>query len=40
MSQLSDAVSIHPYFKVHAGKLDAVHALLARFVAKTQPEKN
>ena len=40
MSQLSDAVSIHPYFKVHAGKFDAVHALLARFVAKTQPEKN
>ena len=40
MSQFSDAVSIHPYFKVHAGKLEAAHALMARFVAKTQPEKN
>ena len=36
----SNVVSLHPYFKVHAGKLDAVRALLAAFVAKTQGEKN
>ena len=40
MSQTTDAVSIHPYFKVHAGKMDAVRALLPKFVAKTQTEKN
>jgi hypothetical protein len=33
-------VSLHPYFKVHAGKMDAVRALLPAFVAKTQTEKN
>ena len=32
------AVSIHPYFKVHPGKLDAAKALLPRFVATTQRE--
>jgi quinol monooxygenase YgiN len=31
-------VSIHPYFKVHAGKLDAARALLPRFVEKTTSE--
>jgi hypothetical protein len=31
-------VSIHPYFKVHAGKLDAARALLPRFIAKTTTE--
>jgi len=31
-------VSIHPYFKVHAGKLDAAKALLPQFVAKTTTE--
>jgi len=32
------AVSIHPYFKVHAGKLEAARALLPQFVAKTTTE--
>jgi len=32
------AVSIHPYFKVHPGKLDAARALLPKFVAKTTTE--
>jgi len=32
------AVSIHPYFKVHPGKLGAARALLPRFVAKTTTE--
>ncbi len=36
MSQPS--VSIHPYFKVHPGKLDAAKALLPRFVATTTSE--
>ncbi|MEN9674528.1 MAG: hypothetical protein RIS76_424 [Verrucomicrobiota bacterium] len=31
-------VSIHPYFKVHPGKLDAARALLPQFVAKTSTE--
>jgi quinol monooxygenase YgiN len=32
------AVSIHPYFKVHAGKLEAGRALLPAFVEKTRSE--
>ena len=40
MPQPSNVVSIHPYFKVHAGKMDAVQALLRAFVAKAQGEKN
>jgi quinol monooxygenase YgiN len=32
------AVSIHPYFKVHPGKLDAAKALLPDFVEKTRTE--
>lgn len=32
------AVSIHPYFKVHPGQLDAARALLPQFVAKTESE--
>jgi quinol monooxygenase YgiN len=32
------AVSIHPYFKVHPGQLDAAKALLRAFVEKTQSE--
>ncbi len=40
MPQPSNVVSIHPYFKVHAGKMDAVQPLLRAFVAKTQGEKN
>jgi quinol monooxygenase YgiN len=31
-------VSIHPYFKVHPGKLDAARALLPKFIAKTAAE--
>lgn len=32
-------VSLHPYFKIHSGKLDAFKALCQRFVEKTRPEK-
>ena len=32
-------VSIHPYFKVHEGKLDAVKAHLPKMVAQTESEK-
>jgi quinol monooxygenase YgiN len=39
MSTSSNFVSLHPYFKVHPGKLDAVKAGLARFVEKTASEK-
>jgi quinol monooxygenase YgiN len=39
MPNSSNVVSIHPYFKVHAGKLETVLALLPAFVAKTQGEK-
>ena len=35
----SKFVSLHPYFKVHAGKLDTVKASLGRFVEKTATEK-
>ena len=35
----SNFVSLHPYFKVHAGKLEAVKAGFARFVEKTATEK-
>jgi quinol monooxygenase YgiN len=31
-------VSLHPYFKVHPGKLDAVKAAFPRFVKKTAAE--
>jgi hypothetical protein len=34
----SPTVSIHPYFKVHPGQLDAAKALLRAFVAKTRTE--
>lgn len=39
MSTLSNFVSLHPYFKVHPGKLEAVKAGFARFVEKTATEK-
>ena len=32
-------VSIHPYFRSHPGKLDAVKALLPRFIEKTATEQ-
>jgi quinol monooxygenase YgiN len=35
----SNFVSLHPYFKVHPEKLDAVKALLPSFVEKTATEK-
>ena len=39
MSALSTFVTIHPYFKVHPGKLEAVKAGFPRFVEKTSSEK-
>jgi quinol monooxygenase YgiN len=39
MSALSNFVSLHPYFKVHSGKLEAVKAGFPRFVEKTATEK-
>ena len=33
------AVSLHPYFKVHADKLGAARVLLREFVAKTETEE-
>jgi len=32
-------VSLHPYFKIQPGKIDAVKASLSRFVEKTSTEK-
>ena len=34
----SNFVSLHPYFKVHPGKIDAIKAILPRFVEKTATE--
>ena len=39
MNILSTFVSLHPYFKVHPGKLEAVKAGFPRFVEKTSSEK-
>ena len=39
MNRLSSFVNLHPYFKVHPGKLDAIRGMLPRFVAKTATEK-
>ena len=38
MSTRSDSVSIHPYFKVHAGKLAEFKALFPKFVEMTATE--
>ena len=35
----SKFVSLHPYFKIHPGKVDAIKASLPRFVEKTAAEK-
>ncbi|PYL49318.1 MAG: hypothetical protein DMF40_02525, partial [Verrucomicrobia bacterium] len=35
----SKFVSLHPYFKIHPGKLDVVKAGFPRFVEKTATEK-
>src|SRR4051812_45157078 len=41
MKALSNFVSLHPYFKVHPGKLEAFKAGFAAFVEKTvNEEKN
>lgn len=39
MSHPSNCVSLHPYFKAHPGKLDAIKASLPGFIAKTATEK-
>ena len=39
MSAVSNFVSLHPYFRVHPGKLEAIKAMLPQFVAKTATEK-
>lgn len=35
---MTTPVSIHPYFRVHEGKIDAFRALFPEFVARTQGE--
>jgi quinol monooxygenase YgiN len=39
MSALTNFVSLHPYFKIHRGKIDEIKAMLPQFVAKTTTEK-
>jgi quinol monooxygenase YgiN len=39
MSQPANVVSIHPYFKVHAGKMEEFKAALSAFVERTATEK-
>ncbi len=39
MNPLSNFVSLHPYFKVHAGKLAAFKAALPSFIEKTRSEE-
>jgi quinol monooxygenase YgiN len=39
MNALSNFVSLHPYFKVHPGKLAAAKAGFPRFVEKTATEE-
>ena len=39
MDPLSNFVSLHPYFRVHPGKLDALKAALPAFVDKTANEE-
>jgi len=39
MSQLSQAVSIHPYFRIATGKEEAFKATIAKFVQATATEK-
>lgn len=40
MNQLSQAVSIHPYFKIQPGKEDAFQAIIADFVERTSKEES
>jgi len=39
MKRLSNFVSLHPYFKVHPGKLEAFKSGFGAFVAKTANEE-
>ena len=39
MNPIECSVSIHPYFKVHSGKMDTVKALLHEFIARTATEE-
>jgi quinol monooxygenase YgiN len=39
MKPLSNFVSLHPYFKVHPGKLDALKAAFPAFIEKTAGEE-
>jgi quinol monooxygenase YgiN len=39
MNSIECSVSLHPYFKVHPGKLDAAKVLLREFVVKTSTEE-
>ena len=39
MNPLSNFVSLHPYFKVHPGKLEAFKAAFPAFVEKTKGEE-
>ncbi|MDP9100030.1 MAG: hypothetical protein M3N48_13725 [Verrucomicrobiota bacterium] len=39
MKPLSNFVSLHPYFKVHSGKLEAFKAGFLAFVEKTKSEE-
>jgi len=39
MSELSQAVSIHPYFKVQAGKIEDFKETMNEFVARTKTEE-
>jgi quinol monooxygenase YgiN len=39
MNPLSNFVSLHPYFKVHPGKLEAFKAAFPAFVEKTKTEQ-
>jgi quinol monooxygenase YgiN len=39
MNTIERSVSIHPYFKVRAGQMDTVKALLREFAAKTTTEE-
>jgi hypothetical protein len=39
MSIPSNFVSLHPYFKLHPGKLEAVKVTLSRFIETTASEK-
>ena len=38
MNRLSHFVTLHPYFKVHPGKMEVFKAALPEFAAKTQGE--